>query len=435
LELLRALPDIRRDTLGFLLGLSRCYGPVVRFPMGRETTAFFLNDPAAIRHVLRDQHRRYSKHTLQFTTLSLVTGQGLLTSDGDFWLRQRRLMQPAFHRQALAGFARAMVTAAERLAARWACVPAGQPLDVDADMMATTLEIVGETLFSADLSPQANEMVAATLEALDFIIYRSQNPFDLPLAVPTTRHRAFKYAVARLDQAAYDLIDERQRGPAQPDLLQMLLDARDEHDQPMARTQLRDEIITLIIAGHETVASALTWTWHLLGQHPGAFDRVRAESLALGPGPLDADALPRLPYTRAVFDEALRLFPPAWVITREAREADCIAGHVVAARSLIIISPYTLHRQPELWPDAEAFQPERFLARTSASDERFTYLPFGGGPRLCIGNHYALLEGALMLATLARGRRLTLAPGAPPQPTALVTIRPSHGLPMVFTDA
>jgi cytochrome P450 len=430
--LLRALPDIRRDTLGFLLGLSQRHGPILQFPMGRRSSAFFINDPAAIRHVLLDQHRRYSKNTVQFTTLSLVTGQGLLTSDGDVWLRQRRLMQPAFHRQALAGFAAAMVGAAQRLAARWARVPSGQPIDIDADMMATTLEIVGETLFSADLSREAGEMVAATLEALDFIIYRAQNPFDLPLAVPTGRHRVFQRALARLDRAAYDLIDRRQSSTPQPDLLQMLLDARDDQDQPMARRQLRDEIITLIIAGHETVASALTWTWHLLGQHPGAFTRLRSESLALGEAPLDAEAVARLAYTRAVLDEALRLYPPAWVITRQARDADSLAGCEVPAGSLVIISPYTLHRQPGLWPDPGQFRPERFLDRAPAGDDRFSYLPFGGGPRICIGNHYALMEGVLILATLARGRPLTAVPGQTPQPAALVTIRPAGGLHMAF---
>ncbi len=423
--LLRDLPTLRDDPLTFFVELERTYGPLARLPFGPGRSAFLLSDPAAIQHVLQDQARRYSKHTFQYSTLSLVTGQGLLTSDGPVWLRQRRLMQPAFHRDRLAGFVAAMRAAAARLAERWATT-AGEPVvDVDRAMLALSLEIVGETFFSTDLSETAPQLVAAVITALDHVIARSRNPFSPPIWVPIPAHRAFKEAVRQLDAAVARLIADRRSGRPRADLLQMLLDARDEDGRPMEPRLLRDELVTLIVAGHETVASALTWAWALLAQHPAAADRVAVEAAAapeLDPA--------RLPFATAVFDEALRLYPPAWLITRQATEDDDLDGLRVPAGSLVIVSPYVVQRRPELWPEPETFRPERFLG---APAPRFAYLPFGAGPRLCIGQAYARIEGAIVLGLLANRFRLTAATDALPAIEPLVTLRPRGGLQLTLT--
>lgn len=436
LEVLRALPQFQHDPLTFFQNLFDRYGEVVHLPAG-ALSGYLVNHPEVARQVLQDRHRFYTKNTIQYNTLALVTGRGLLTTDGDSWLAHRRLMQPAFHRQRLAHLGAAMTRAAERLAARWAALPLPTIVDVDAAMMHTALEVVGETLFSADLSHDAPDMVRDTLTALDYIIHRAQNPLALPPAFPTRRNRQFKAALARLDAHLNSLIRARRTHPNPPDdLLQMLLSAR-EADSGLGMTdaQIRDEVMTLVVAGHETVASALTWTWHLLGQHPAAAAALRAELRTVlgGRAPQVAD-LPNLPYTRQVFDEALRLYPPAWLLTRQAANDDVLTvdgrTYPIRAGSLVILSPYTLHRRADLWPEPLAFRPERF----QAEPPRWGYLPFGGGPHLCIGNHFALMEGALVLATLAQ--RFDLRPTPHPVTVeALVTLRPQHGLPMHLSPA
>ncbi len=432
--LLRQIRAIQRDPLQFLLDCAQTYGGVVQFPVG-DWPVYAVNDPDGIKHVLQDNHRNYSKDTVQFNTLALVTGQGLLTSDGDYWLRQRRMLQPAFHRQRITGFGAAMVGATERLLARWDLLAPPAALDVDAEMMALTLEIVGRTLFTADLSHAARDLVSAVLIALDYIIYRAQTPLSLPLFLPTPRNLKFRNALQTLDHAVSRLVADRRalaaETPRPNDLLQMLLDARGEDGTPMSDTQLRDEIITLIIAGHETVASALTWTWYLLAENPAVEARLGAELAGVLDGrPPTMEDLPCLTYTRAVLDEALRLYPPAWLITRKALDADVVAGHALPAGSLVIISPYVVHRRAEAWPEPERFQPERFLDGQTSAAPRFTYLPFGGGPRLCIGNLFALTEGVLILATVAQRYQLRLTPGHGVRVDPLVTIRPHGGLPM-----
>jgi cytochrome P450 len=432
LQMLRQLGAIQRNPLEFLLHCARAYGDLVQFPVG-QLPVYFLNHPDAIKHVLQDNHRNYTKNTVQFNTLALVTGQGLLTSDGDVWLRQRRLMQPAFHRQRVAGFGREMTAAAERMLARWEALPPGTALDVDAEMMTVTLEVVGRTLFSADLSREAGSLVPAVLTALDYIVHRAQTPLAFPLNLPTPRNRRFQAALKTLDAVVYALITERRRtGQARDDVLALLLEARDE-GQGMTDQQLRDEIITLIIAGHETVASALTWTWHLLAQHPECEERLWLEVVSTLAGRLPAvDDLPNLAYTRMLFDEALRLYPPAWLITRRSLAPDRVMGQALPANALVIISPYVIHRHPGFWPDAERFDPLRFAPERQRDLPRFAYLPFGGGPRQCIGNTFALVEGALILAAVVQRFRLRPPPAQSVHVEPLVTLRPKGGLPMTL---
>lgn len=427
-EMLRQLRNIQRAPHEFLLSCARTHGGVTQFPIG-NLPVYAVSDPAGVRHILQDNARNYNKDTIQFNTLALVTGEGLLTSDGDYWLRQRRMMQPAFHRQRVAAFGHAMVSATEKMLTRWDALPDGVTLDIDHEMMKLTLEIVGQTLFSVDLSAAASDLVQAVLITLDYIVYRAQTPLALPPFVPTPRNRAFNHALQMLDEAVYRLITARRSTTTEAkngDLLDLLLAARTEDGQPMSDRQLRDEIITLIIAGHETVASALGWTWHLLATNPAASSALAAElAQRLNGRRPTVDDLPNLPYTRAVLDEALRLYPPAWLITRRARATDEVAGRVIPGGALVIISPYVVHRDERLWPEAEAFKPERFLGEAVP---RLGYLPFGGGPRLCIGNTFALVEGALILATVAQRYRLLAEPGHTVQAEPLVTLRPRGGL-------
>ena len=412
-----------------MLDTTRRRGDLVHFDLG-ITHAYLVNRPEAIKHILQDNHRNYTKDTIQYNALSTVTGRGLLTSDGELWFRNRRLEQPAFARPRLAGLDGVVVPAVEAMLARW---QAGQKLDVDAAMMQVTLEVVGKALFGIDLSREAHSLTAAVLTCLDHIVFKARRMIVPPDWVPTPQNLRFRGALRRLDEAVYALIDTRQRA-ADPgdDLLGMLLRARDpDSGLAMSRQELRNEVITLLIAGHETVASALTWTFYLLARCPQVGETVRAEvgHVLGGRAPASAD-LPALAYTGQVFDEALRLYPPAWLITRKSVEADELEGQPVRAGALLIISPYVIQRHPDYWPDAEQFDPVRFAPEAENRRPRFAYIPFGGGPRLCIGNQFALNEARLILAMVAQRFRLELLPGAQVLPDPLVTIRPRGGLPM-----
>ncbi len=435
-KLLTQLPAIQRDVLGFLTGAQRTYGDLVFFDVPRNP-AYLLNRPELIQHVLLDNYRNYTKDTIQYNSLREITGEGLLTSDSELWLRQRRLEQPAFARPRLAALDQVVVPALEKMLAGWdAPARAGEPLDVDGEMMRMALQVVGQALFSIDLSEQAGQLTGAVLTALDHLVERLRNPVGVPGFVLTPRRARFQAAIATLDLTIYNLIaGRRERGDPGDDLLGMLLKARDpETGEPMNDKLVRDEVITILIAGHETVASALTWTWYLLAQHPQAWQRLHEEAASVlgGASPSMAD-LERLPYARQVFDEALRLYPPAWIITRKAIAADHLDTFETPPGALMIISPYTIQRHPSYWEEPDAFRPERFAdedGRPAERRPRFAYIPFGGGPRLCIGNNFALIEAQLALAAVAQRYRLALLPNRKVEVDALVTLRPKHGLPM-----
>lgn len=430
LKLLRSIPAIQRDPLRYLLHSAQTYGNVVRFPIN-QWSAFLVNHPDGVRHILQDNSRNYDKNTLQYNQLATVTGRGLLTSDGEVWLRQRRLMQPAFHRQRLAKFDALIVQATEGMLKRWQARPNPQAaIDIDHEMLSLTLEIVGKALFGIDLRAEAGELTSAVLTALDHIVYKAQNFAALPESIPTPRNRRFKTALHTLDSAVQTLIRARQAHPNPPDdLLTMLLHARDEQGNGMSAAQLRDEILTLLIAGHETVASALTWTWYLLSTHPMVRAQLEEELARVLQSRLPTSAdLELLPYTRQIFEEALRLYPPAWLITRRARADDVVLGYRIPANSLMIISPYVLHRHPQFWQNPEGFDLTRFAPGVERT--RFAYIPFGGGARLCIGDRMAQLEAVLILATVSQRVRLNRVAGHPIEVLPLVTLRPRYGMPM-----
>jgi cytochrome P450 len=406
----------------------------VAFIQAGSLPVYVVGHPDGVKHVLQDQNRRYSKDTIQYNALARITGRGLLTSDGNLWLRQRRLAQPAFARPRLMALDSIIVPATQAMLARWE-EPAGrsQALDIDGEMMRLTLEIVGKALFSMDLSREAARLTGAVLLALDHIIYQARNVIVAPDFIPTPRNLRFKRSLKVLNQAVHAIIAERRRsGEMGDDLLGMLLQARDdETGQPMSDVQVRDEILTMLIAGHETVASALTWTWYLLALHSQARDALRQEVVSVLHGRLPAAGdLASLAYTAQVFSEALRLYPPAWVITRRAVEEDEIMGYAVPVGALVIISPYAVHRHPQFWDDPELFQPSRFAPEGEAKRNRYAYIPFGAGPRLCIGSGFAAVEAHLIMAMIAQRFWLELPPGERVSMDALVTLRPRHGLSM-----
>ena len=447
-QMLRAIRTIRTDALGFLEQMAREYGPVVQFPIP-SPPSYLVSDPEAVRRVLVTKAKDYDKETIQYRSLSLVTGEGLLTTSGDVWRRQRRMVQPAFHHQVLEGVVGHAARGAEDLLARWGDAarqgrlrrPAGPErgavIDVDEAMMRVALETVGASLFGTDLSADADRLARATIEALDVVVARAQVPVQPPQWLPTRRTRALRAALAQLDDAVASMISSRQRGRGADEpatLLDLLVDASIA-DPPIPVSEVRDELVAFLVAGHETTASALTWVlWLLAGDLDIQAEVARELGNVLGDrGPSYAD-LDRLPWTRAVFDEAMRLYPPVWLVSRQAREGDVLAGREIPAGSLIIMTPYIAQRDPMLWDEPAEFHPRRFLdghRRGAAGDAVFW--PFGLGPRMCIGRDFAYVEGMTVLAVLLRQLEFTRLPGATPRPAALVTLRPADPLPLVVT--
>ena len=437
------LRTLRDGPHAFLLQIARQYGDVVRYPVG-PLAVYLVVHPDGVKRVLQDNAKNYSKDTFQYNLLSSITGRGLLTSDGDFWLRQRRLAQPAFHKQRIAGFSGLMMAYAEAMLARWDGFAArGEPIDVAAEMMHVALQIVGKALFSLEIGDQADELAQATLVVLDHIVGRARTFGIVPQWLPTPGNLRYRRALQTLEGAINATIASRRRDsgdPARADLLAMLMSAREVETgegttipeaerSGMTDRQLRDEMMTLLIAGHETVASALAWVWYLLATDPAAEAKLHAElATVLGGRAPEVDDLPDLRYTLAVFEEALRLYPPAWIITRKALADDVIGGYRVPANALVVTSPYVTHRQAAVWPEPEVFDPDRFAEARVAERPRFAFYPFGGGPRLCIGDQFALTEARLIIASVAQRYRLRLVPGHPIAVEPGVTLRPKHGL-------
>ncbi|MEO8662830.1 MAG: cytochrome P450, partial [Bryobacteraceae bacterium] len=365
-----------------------------------------------------------------------VVERGVLTADGALWLRQRRLMQPAFHRDRIAAMGDTMAGFAADLADRWETLARqGSPVDLVREMTGLTMRIVGQALFSLDMGP-AVETVERTFDAVNkILIRRFRSGQFYPPVLPTRDDRLFRKNRRELDAVVNGIIAERHKNAGGfNDLLSMLLSARDEETgESMDDNQLRAEVKTLLLAGHETTSNALSWTFYLLSQNPAQaatlyeeLDRVLAGRTAT------VGDLPLLPYTRMVLDESMRLYPPAWLIARRAINADTFGGYTVPAGGAVVISSYLTHRHPEFWDEPERFDPTRFQPGAAERRHRYAYFPFGGGPRQCIGNNFALMEAQLILATLAARFHVRLVEGAKVVPEALVTLRPKGGLPMIL---
>jgi cytochrome P450 len=427
------LPAVRRNPTAVFMTAARRFGDVVHLKIGPRH-GYLVTNPADVRHVLQDNARNYHKSPL-YDKLRAILGNGLLTSEDAFWLRQRRIAQPAFHRQRIATLAGVMADAARETAERWKAVSsAQQPVDVDEEMMRLTRTVVLRTLLGGDLGSFATNIDDAWAIVNEYI---GESFWSLGFTdrLPTRKYRRFLAARAVLRGAVDHVINQRRNSPSDgTDLLSMLLSARDEETgEAMTDDQLRVEVMTFLLAGQETTALTLTWTWYLLSQHPDARRRLEEElDSVLNARPPEYNDLVNLPYTRMVIDEAMRLYPPAWGFSRQALSDDQLGGFPLPRGWLVFVIPYVLHRLPAFWENPDAFDPDRFSPERSADRPKFVYLPFGAGPRQCIGNQFALIEAQLTVATLAQTYRLRSVPGHRVEPWPLITLRPRFGMPMVI---
>lgn len=389
----------------------------------------FVNHPDLIEEVLVGHPRRYFKGRVLRANRH-VFGEGLLTSEGDFWLRQRRLVQPAFHRARIAAYAGTMVEYAQRLMESWR---SGEERDVHQEMMKLTLQIVAKTLFNADVTRDARD-VGKSLELLLELGADFRRTLFVPHWIPTFTNLRIKREIAFIESILYRIISERRAsGRDTGDLLSMLLHAQDEDGSRMTDKQLRDETITLFLAGHETTASSLSWTWWLLAQNPAVEAKLHAElDEVLGGRVPSMDDLAGLPYTANVITESMRLYPPAWGLARIAVEDHELGGYSVRKGMGVAMAQWVVHRDTRWYDEPEQFRPERWEGDFAKRIPRFAYFPFGGGPRQCIGNSFALMEATLILATIAQKYRLRLVPNHPVVPLASITLRPRYGVRVVL---
>ncbi len=419
-----------RDPLVFFTDIARTYGDIAAFRMGGEQM-FLLNDPQLVRDVLVTHNKNFRKGK-GLERSKRVLGEGLLTSEGATHLRQRRLMQPAFHRDRIAGYGDTMVGYADRMRRGWTD---GATLDIAREMNRLTLSIVGKTLFDADVESQAAEVGEALTGVMESF-WMLMLPFaDFLERLPVPKLRRARLQRARLDAIIYGMIaDRRASGRDHGDLLSMLLSAQDEEDGGgMTDVQVRDEAMTIFLAGHETTANALTWLWYLVSGAPDVETALHAEvDTALhGRLPTMRD-LGSLPYVERVVTEAMRLYPPAWLLGRRAIAEYPIGPYVAPARSILLMSPYLIQRDARYYADPDTFNPDRWTPEFRAGLPKFAYFPFGGGPRQCIGESFAWMELILLVATIAQQWRLRLVPGHPVVPQPLITLRAKHGMRMTL---
>lgn len=403
----------------------------LRFPM-KPHVAHLLRHPDHVRHVLVDNAKNYGKQTRGYAKLRGLLGSGLVTSEGDFWKRQRRIANPAFHRERIAHFGDLMVNCADQMLGGWnEHVASGKPFDVSREMMRLTLRVIGLTMLSTDVEGQSSAVGDAIDDLLHITIRRINGLFGWPEWVPTAENRRYDRARSTLDRIVNDLIAERRRsGEDKGDLLSMLMSARDpETGEGMSDTQLRDEAMTVFVAGHETTANALTWTLGLLSRHPDAERTLRREVVqVLGDRLPTFQDLDRLVFTEQVIKESMRVVPPVWIIARSAMADDVIGGYRIPRGSWVFVSPYLTHHDPRFWANPEGFDPERFSAQEDAKRPKGAYFPFALGPRKCIGEAFAMMEARLILASIVRRFRLELVPGRWIEFDPTVTLRPKGGL-------
>jgi cytochrome P450 len=424
------LPEFRRNRLDLYLRVSRECGDIGMYRVGSRTI-ILLNSAELAQAVLVEHADALEKPRLLRTLTEPVLGNGLLTSQNEFHKRQRKLVAPAFQHRRIAAYADVMAQYAERLQQEWAD---GANVDVAHEMMRLTLWIVGKTLFDVDVLDEAEELGEALETMMRSFTKQVGSLVPIPPSWPTLGNRRLRRATERLDATIYRIIRERRAsGVDRGDLLSILLQSSYEHDGSfMSDRQVHDEAMTLFLAGHETTANALDWSWYLLAQHPEIYARMRTEvdEVLMGRTPTFAD-LSNLPYTLRVLKEAMRLYPPAPAIGRQAVRPVEIGGYHLPARTLTIVSPYALHRRADYFADPEHFNPDRWTPEMEVRLPRHAYLPFGGGPRICIGNHFAMMEGQIILATLAQRVIFNLVPGQRIKPEPLLTLRPRDGINMI----
>lgn len=428
---LGALPALQRNPLRVMERATLGYGPAVRLPLPL-VEGLVVSDPALVEHILVTNSRNYVKQTRGYDMLRTVLGNGLVTSEGDFWKRQRRIAQPAFHRERLWDFGERMTRAASQMVDGWR---PGVPFDAAEAFMQVTLRLVGETLLSSDVTSEASAVGRAITVAIEHVIHRTLHPFGAPEWVPTPRNVGFRRARRTLDEVVLGLIADRRRGGGPTgDLLAMLMEATDpETGEGMSDTQLRDEVMTIFLAGHETTANALAWTVMLLGRSPDVERRVVAEldAVLAGRAPTMAD-VPKLPLLGMVLKESMRLYPPVWSLARRVVEREVVHGVTFEQDALVFLCTFALHRHPAVWRDPEAFDPSRW-AVGAPPPPKGAYLPFSTGQRKCIGDTFATVEATLILATLLSRVHLELVPGQTFEPEPVITLRPRGGVQVVAT--
>lgn len=426
---LPVLARMVRSRLDVMEWAATEYGDAVRLPLGPKTLNFF-NHPDHAKRVLADNAENYTKG-LGMVHAKRALGNGLLTSEGDLWRQQRKAIQPVFQARRIAGQLDAVSEEAEKLAARLHLQGCTGPVDVRAEMTGFTLGVLGRTLIESDLDEfgsLGDSFEAVQNQAMFDAITLGLVPLWLPLPLQTRFRRAKKDLQRIVDKLAAD----RAGRPPGDDVLSRLIGSSDpDTDQRAARVRMRDELVTLLLAGHETTASTLSWAFHLLDENPEVWEKLHAEADSVfGQGQLTVESLRRLTYTNQVLDEVLRLYPPVWLLPRIARASDEIGGYPIGAGADVLLSPYLLHRHPEFWTAPGRFDPERFAPAAASGRNRYSYIPFGAGPRFCIGNNLGMMEATVVLATVARDLRLTKIPGYKVRGEAMLTLRIRDGLPM-----
>jgi cytochrome P450/ubiquinone/menaquinone biosynthesis C-methylase UbiE len=417
-----------RDPQAFMRDLAT-YGQVAHFRF-RSTDIYLVTDPEGIKRVLAADHRGFTK-SQSMQESKRVLGEGLLTSEGDLHHRQRRLVQPAFHHGRVEAYAATMAELAEAEAASWRD---GETRDLHTEMSELTVRILSKTLFSTDLDGEAPEIVEALARSIPILARMPLPLADVWERLPLPSSRRFASSLERLDRASRDIIERRRRDPDGPDdLLTLLFDAqRNGNGAAIDDRLVRDETMTILLAGHETTANLLTWTWYLLSQHPDVEARLHAElDEVLGDRPPTLADLPGLVYTGRILSEALRLYPPVWAMGRRAIVDHELDAYAIRAGSIVALNPYVMHHDPRFFPDPFRFDPDRWTDEERRRRPKYAYFPFGGGPRLCLGESFAWIEARLVVAALARRWRLRLAPGHRVRPAPGLTLRPKHGLRMV----
>jgi cytochrome P450 len=432
--LLGNMAEVKRDFLGALTRWHQEHGDLVPFRLGPKRF-YLINHPALAEEVLVKQQENFIKsyNPKRPRGLMLVLGNGLVTSKGPLWQKQRRMMQPMFARSQIAAMTPIITRAVDELLDEWRQHDATQPLEITAEMMRLTLEIITRTMFSVSVKEEIPRLAPAFDEGLLFAQRNFFNPLALPLWMPTAGNRRFKRAKALLDGTIRNIIKQRQQSNAHhSDLLALLLNSRDEESgEGMSEAQIIDEVLTIFTAGHETTANALSWSFYLLSQHPHVVTKLHNELTAVLNGRAPTfDDLTSLPYTRAVLEESLRLYPPAVSLLRLTANETTLAGHTIPKGALMLANIRNIHRHPKLWPQPHTFDPERFMPENRENIPRLAFMPFGIGPRVCIGNQLALTEGMLVLARIAQHFELKLLENHPVEEQLNITLRPKHGLMM-----
>ncbi len=426
--------QLRRDPLGLLTRVAREYGDISHIPLLLQSR-ILINHPDLIEDVIVRQPQKFDKGPGIKGAATRLLGEGLLTSEGELWRRQRRLAQPAFHRQRIAEYAQTMVEQALAHIRNWR---EGDVREMADEMMALTLVIAVKTLFGTEFTHEAGRVGKSVTLLMRYQIQRLRNPFKFSEKWPTPANRRADRAYEYLNSLVYGIIEDRQRRRASgvaptDDVLSLLMDAMDEDGSQMSSKQLRDEVMTLFIAGHETTAVTLGWAWHLLAQNPGVEQRLADELRAVLSGRTPSmDDLPRMPYLDAVIREVLRLYPAAYIIQRTSTEPIELGGYHFPANTTVLMSQWVMHRDPRYFDAPEEFRPERWLTGIADRLPAHAYFPFGGGPRRCIGQIFALTEAALVMATLAQNFRFVESDGTNVATEPLITLRAHGGIPMTL---